>query len=80
LYIYTFSSSTPTTSFLLQEINALIFVLGTCCTNLSILSMNFPLLPKRAAKVALFSFPPNFFRCFFHFLAKNSKNWQAFPK
>ena len=38
LYIHYFSSSTPTTSFLFKkkEINALFFVLGTCCTSFSL--------------------------------------------
>ena len=37
LYIHCISSSTPTTSFFLKKrINALFFVLGTCCTSFSL--------------------------------------------
>ena len=39
--------------------------------------MNFPLLPKRAAKVALFSFLPNFFRDFLQKFLKKSKETVA---
>ena len=64
LYIHCFSRSTPTTSFLIfkkRNQRSSFFVLGTCCTNLSILSMNLPFFPKRAAKIATFSYLPNFF-------------------
>ena len=79
LYIYTFSSSTPTTSFLLQEINALIFVLGTCCTSFSLFnelvlhscSDRLCFVPNGNAKVDIIFEPANFFAKIFIFFCSS---------
>ena len=54
-----------------KRINALIFVLGTCCTNLSILSMNFPVISETGCKDSDFFVPSKLFLTFFSFSRKN---------
>ena len=66
LCIYTLSlSSTPTTSFFLKKNQRSHFVLGTCCTNLSILSMNFPVISETGCKDSDFFVPSKLFLTFF---------------
>ena len=47
------------------------FVLGTCCTNLSILSMNFPVISETGCKDSDFFVPSKLFLTFFSFSRKN---------
>ena len=54
-----------------KRINALHFVLGTCCTNLSILSMNFPVISETGCKDSDFFVPSKLFLTFFSFSRKN---------
>ena len=71
LYNTHISSSTPTTSFFLKKNQRSHFVLGTCCTNLSILSMNFPVISETGCKDSDFFVPSKLFLTFFSFSRKN---------
>ena len=74
LCIYTYISKfDPDNLFIFpkKRINALFFVLGTCCTNLSILSMNFAVTSETGCKGSTFFFPSKLFLTFFSFSRKN---------
>ena len=73
LYIHFISQFDPDNLFIFpkKRINALIFVLGTCCTNLSILSMNFPVISETGCKDSDFFVPSKLFLTFFSFSRKN---------
>ena len=73
LYIHLYLQFDPDNLFIFpkKRINALFFVLGTCCTNLSILSMNFAVTSETGCKGSTFFFPSKLFLTFFSFSRKN---------
>ena len=72
LYIHFISQFDPDNFILLKKKNQRShFVLGTCCTNLSILSMNFPVISETGCKDSDFFVPSKLFLTFFSFSRKN---------